>query len=146
MLDQPKISCPHCGVHFRLPLGFTGETIGCPGCWKGLTLMNVANTSHSVWWRSLFRRVLNWTNSWRRPPDATRSAGFLETRQWALDYDPPREDEDYSMALGYAEKRYEEMLNLSEVLDKKLDGLARTSLAIGVLIATVARVLAQKLH
>ncbi len=33
------------------------------------------------------------------------------------------------------------MLNLSEVLDKKLDGLARTSLAIGVLIATVARVL-----
>src|SRR5271157_4867401 len=33
------------------------------------------------------------------------------------------------------------MLNLSEVLDKKLEGLARTSLAIGVLIATVARAL-----
>ncbi len=33
------------------------------------------------------------------------------------------------------------MLNLSEALDKKLDDLARTSLAIGVLIATVARVL-----
>jgi hypothetical protein len=45
------------------------------------------------------------------------------------------------LALEYAQKRYEEMLNLSEVLDKKLDGLARTSLAIGVLIATVARVL-----
>ena len=38
------------------------------------------------------------------------------------------------------------MLNLSEVLDKKLDGLARTSLAIGVLIATVARRLGQKHH
>ena len=33
------------------------------------------------------------------------------------------------------------MLSLSEVLDTKLEGLARTSLAIGVLIATVARVL-----
>jgi hypothetical protein len=32
-------------------------------------------------------------------------------------------------------------MNLSEVLNRKLDGLARTSLAIGVLIATVARVL-----
>jgi hypothetical protein len=58
-----------------------------------------------------------------------------------LDYNPPREGEDYTLALEYAEKRYEEMLNLSEVLDQKLEGLARTSLAIGVLIATVARAL-----
>jgi hypothetical protein len=67
--------------------------------------------------------------------------GFLETSQWALDYNPVREGEDYGLALEYAAKRYDEMLSLSEVLDKKLDDLARTSLAIGVLIATVARVL-----
>ncbi|WP_165227115.1 hypothetical protein [Aquisphaera insulae] len=65
----------------------------------------------------------------------------METRQWALDYIPRREDEIYDLALKYAENRYEEMLKLSEILDKKLDDLARTSLAIGVIIATVARVL-----
>jgi hypothetical protein len=141
MWDRPKITCPSCGVYFRLPLGFRGETIGCPGCWRGLDLTNLTTTPSSARQHPRAVRVWNWLDSWRRPPDPARSAGFLETRQWALDYDPPREDEDYTLALEYAEKRYEEMLNLSEVLDKKLDGLARTSLAIGVLIATVARVL-----
>lgn len=93
------------------------------------------------WRRSMTCWFFNWVDSWRRPPDPSRSEGFLETRQWALDYDPSREAEAYGLALGYAEKRYEEMLNLSEVLDKKLDDLARTSLAIGILIATAARVL-----
>jgi hypothetical protein len=138
MLDRPKFTCPHCGVYFRLPLGFTGRAIGCPGCWRGLDLTNL--TPSSARQHSIFMRFWNWLDSWRRPPDPARSVGFLETRQWALDYNPPRQD-DYVLALEYAEKRYEEMLNLSEVLDKKLDGLARTSLAIGVLIATVARVL-----
>jgi hypothetical protein len=141
MLDRPKITCPYCSMRFRLPLGFAGETIGCPGCWKGLKLTNLTTSSPPSRRRSRLTLVLDWTNSWRRPPDPTKSAGFLETRQWALDYNPPREDEDYALALEYAQKRYEEMLNLSEVLDKKLDGLARTSLAIVVLIATVARVL-----
>ncbi len=98
----------------------------------------ITPTTPPAWWVT---RAWDWTDSWRRPPDPAKSAGFLETRQWALDYDPPREGEDYTLALEYAEKRYEEMLNLSEVLDKKLEGLARTSLAIGVLIATVARAL-----
>jgi hypothetical protein len=141
MLNKSRVTCPHCGVRFRIPFGFTGETIGCPGCWKGLKLTDVISTPPRRWWRSRLTLVRDWINSWRRPPDPRTSEGFLETRQWALDYIPPREDEVYAIALDYAEKRYEEMLNLSEALDKKLDDLARTSLAIGVLIATVARVL-----
>jgi len=139
MWNQPKITCPICGVRFRLPLGFTGGMIGCPGCWRVVNMPSpITPTTPPAWWVT---RAWDWTDSWRRPPDPAKSAGFLETRQWALDYDPPREGEDYTLALEYAEKRYEEMLNLSEVLDKKLEGLARTSLAIGVLIATVARAL-----
>lgn len=69
------------------------------------------------------------------------SEGFLETRQWALDYNPARPDDGYVLALEYAQGRYEEMLKLSESMDKKLDDLSRTSLAIGAVIATVARVL-----
>jgi hypothetical protein len=122
-------------------MGFTGQMIGCPGCWRLLDVTSRIAAPRPVWWRSGIAWVLSWIKSWRGPPEPTTSAGFLETRQWALDYDPIREGEDYTLAREYAEKRYEEMLNLSEVLDKKLDGLARTSLAIGVLIATVARVL-----
>jgi hypothetical protein len=92
------------------------------------------------WWQSRMTLALNWLNSWRRPPNPGVSPGFLETRQWALDYNPA-EGNDYGLALEYAEKRYGEMQDLSEALDKKLDDLARTSLAIGVLIATVAKVL-----
>jgi len=113
--------------------------IGCPGCWRVVNMpSSITPTAPPAWWVT---RAWDWVDSWRRPPDPAKSAGFLETRQWALDYNPPREGEDYTLALEYAEKRYEEMLNLSEVLDKKLEGLARTSLAIGVLIATVARAL-----
>ena len=139
MWNQPKITCPICGVRFRLPLGFTGGMIGCPGCWRVVNMPSpITPTTPPAWWVT---RAWDRTDSWRRPPDPAKSAGFLETRQWALDYNPPREGEDYTLALEYAEKRYEEMLNLSEVLDKKLEGLARTSLAIGVIIATVARAL-----
>src|SRR5271157_1035031 len=139
MWNQPKITCPICGVRFRLPLGFTGGMIRCPGCWRVVNMPSpITLTTPPAWWVT---RAWDWVDSWRRPPDPAKSAGFLETRQWALDYNPPREGEDYTLALEYAEKRYEEMQNLSEALDKKLEGLARTSLAIGVLIATVARAL-----
>jgi hypothetical protein len=138
---QPKVTCPICGVHFRLPMGFAGETIGCPGCWKVVATTNLITAPPPAWWRSRLTQVLNWGASWRHPPDPAKSAGFLETRQWALDYSPLRAGEDYALVLEYAEKRYEERLNQSEALDKKLDDLARTSLAIGILIATAARVL-----
>ncbi len=141
MSDRPRITCPRCGVYFRLPLGFSGETLGCPGCWGALDLTQLATTVPQPRRRARLTSIWDWLNSWRRPPDPATSAGFMETRQWALDYSPPREDGDYELALEYAQKRYEEMLGLSEVLDQKLDGLARTSLAIGVLIATLARVL-----
>lgn len=139
--NRSKLTCPVCGVGFRLPLGFSGQTIGCPGCWKVLDVADLTTRMILSWRRSTMLLFFKWVDSWRRPPDPSTSEGFLETQQWALNYDPSREAEAYGLALGYAEKRYAEMLNLSEVLDKKLDDLARTSLAIGILIATVARVL-----
>jgi hypothetical protein len=141
MWNQPRVTCPICGVGFRLPLGFTGGMIGCPGCWKLLDMRSTAESPPPAWWRIRLSQVMNWLGSWKHPPDPAKSAGFLETRQWSLDYNPSRVGDDYTLAREYAEKRYEEMINLSEVLDKKLDDLARTSLAFGVIIATVARVL-----
>ena len=135
------IHCPLCRVRFRLPLGFKGRTIGCPGCWKVLDVTNLTNEKPPAWRKILLATLLSWLDSWRRPPDPARSAGFIETRQWAWDYNPSPLREVYELALEFAEKRYEEMRNLSETLDKKLDDVARTSLAIGVLIATAARVL-----
>lgn len=81
------------------------------------------------------------TTSLFHPPDAGKMEGFLEAQKWSLDYSPPREGDEYDLVLDYAKGRYEEMLGISEALDKKLDDVARTSLAIGVLIATVARFL-----
>ncbi len=78
--------------------------------------------------------------SWRSPPDPVRSAGFLEAQQWTWEYSPKRDGDEYALALEYAQKRYEEITGLFELLDKKLDDLARTSLAIGVIVATMARV------
>ena len=90
MWNQPKVTCPNCGIRFLLPLRFTGGIIGCPGCWKVLNMPSPSTTSPPAWWGSKLARFLTWLDSWLRPPDPANSAGFLETRQWALDYDPQR--------------------------------------------------------
>ena len=145
MWNQPKITCPICGVRFRLPLGFTGQMIGCPGCWKVVN-MSIPTTAAPppARWRSWLTRALSPGRFVAASPGYREVGGIPgDPAVGRIDYNPSREKDDYALALEYTQKRYEEMLNLSEVLDKKLEGLARTSLAIGVLIATVARVLGE---
>jgi hypothetical protein len=105
-----------------------------------LEVESLADANAPLQWSPRIAKILSWLDSWRRPPDPLVSQGFLETQQWALNYNPPRNGDEYEFAMEYAKSRYEEMLSLSETLDKKLDDLARTSLTIGVIIATVAKV------
>ena len=42
--------------------------------------------------------------------------------------------------MGYAKERYDELVKVSESLDKKLDEIAKTALTIGTIIADVAKV------
>lgn len=92
-------------------------------------------------WLIMDNRASRWFISLFWPPKASQSEGYLETQKWALDYNPTRDGDDYALTMEYAQGRYEEVINVSETLDKKLDDVARTSLAIGVIIATLARAL-----
>ena len=142
MRDQVLVTCPLCTAKFYLPEGYAIDPLGCPGCWRVVNLASLWPKPTESWSRlPTIARVRIWGASWRRPPDPKVSAGFLDTQQWALDYNPTRDSDGYSLALEYAEKRYDEMRELSDVLDKKLDDIARTSLAVGVLIATAAKVM-----
>lgn len=108
---------------------------------RALSRVLRARLAVSKWLSSRIPGARRWIGSWWHPPAPEAAVGFIETRQWALDYIPLREGDDYALVLEYAEKRHEEMLGLSAEMDKKLDDLARTALAIGVLVATAARVL-----
>ena len=80
--------------------------------------------------------------SWVRPPADLE--GRDETERWAASYAALRDDSEdgtYALAREYAKERYDEMVKASEDLDKKLDDLAKAALAVGGIVATIARVI-----
>lgn len=81
-----------------------------------------------------------WVRRYWKPLDET--AGVEEVERWANDYTAPRdvEDDAYEIARDNAVARYEEVLRVSEGLDKKLEDLARTALTVGGIVATLSKV------
>lgn len=103
-----------------------------------------ADESHESWlsgpsWGPKVKGAGTWLRSWWHAPDPNTSEGFLDNEQWALNYTPARNEDIYSLTSAFAQARYAEVWSVSESLDKKFDDLAKTVIAIVVIVATVTR-------
>jgi len=88
------------------------------------------------------RRFMAWLGSWRRMwklPNLDKDAWVREAEQWVNDYTPMNKPELYSVALKYAEQRYEQATQAYESMDKKADDLMRTAGTLSAVLVTLAK-------
>jgi hypothetical protein len=92
------------------------------------------------------RSAWSWLRSWWHPPDLNylveigKDKDLKNAYEWAGDYAPTRNGEIYEAILDFAEKSYEEMVNVSDGLDKKADDLMKISGTIGAALAAAGRI------
>ena len=93
-----------------------------------------------TWWKVRLLGEWTWLKKWWQPPENLK--GLNETERWATTYGALRDQDDgaYSLTMDYAKERYDEIVRVSESLDKKLDEIAKTALTIGTIVAAVARI------
>jgi hypothetical protein len=63
-----------------------------------------------------------------------------EEVEWGDQYLPERDSETYPTVAKYAERYYEQMLSVSDGLDKRFDDIIKTAAALGAILAAIARV------
>jgi len=92
------------------------------------------------------RRIWLWIKSWWHPPDLDRmveigeNEGLKEAYNWADNYSPERNGDVYDPVLSYAQKSYDEMVEIADNLDKKADDLMKISGAVGAALAAAGRI------
>lgn len=110
--------------------------------WRTWQWLALRQGRHPVYWSTWA-----WWKTWWTAPDLNapwEDIGQFAAYVWAVNYSParPRDDDVYATVLNYAERNYDQSIKLAESYDKKLDDLMKSVMAVGAIIATAVRFLA----